>query len=101
MRVRFGYLFSVLAICLISILGTPPAAAADTAKCGGDGQSPCAYAKAKFSGKACSGKDEFWDPINGGSCWSCPKSHPNRTANPVNGKNAMNKDVSKACIKAF
>jgi len=34
------------------------------------------------------GKDAFFDPTDGGSCWSCPKSHPTRTLYRVNGNRA-------------
>ncbi len=30
------------------------------------------------------GKGVFFDPRGGGSCWSCPASHPTRTLYPVN-----------------
>lgn len=33
-------------------------------------------------------KGEFLDPRNGGECWSCPKSHPFRTVNRVDGERA-------------
>jgi hypothetical protein len=28
-------------------------------------------------------KGQYWDPRNRGECWTCPKSHPHRTINPV------------------
>lgn len=40
------------------------------------------------------GKDVFFDPIKGGTCWSCPADHPVRTLYPVTSPNAC---ASKAC----
>lgn len=33
------------------------------------------YKNAVFTGAACGEKDGFWDPIDGGSCWSCPSGY--------------------------
>ena len=98
---RFPIFVFIFAVCWGLTAGIPSAAAADAAKCGSDGQPPCAYAKAKFVGKACDGKDEFWDPINGGTCWSCPSSHPNRTANPVDGSAACSSPAIKTAKAKF
>lgn len=32
-------------------------------------------AAAVFNGAACGQRDGFWDPIDGGSCWSCPAGY--------------------------
>jgi hypothetical protein len=40
---------------------------------------------------SCSG-DSFFDPIDGGSCWTCPSGY-RRTANPVNGDAACAQTV--------
>lgn len=34
------------------------------------------------------GPGEFLDPIDGGTCWSCPSDYPNRTVFPVNSSDA-------------
>lgn len=39
-------------------------------------------------GCANKGRDAFFDPINGGSCWSCPSGNPERSLYPVNGNKA-------------
>lgn len=33
------------------------------------------YRNAVFTGAACGEKDGFWDPIDGGTCWSCPAGY--------------------------
>ena len=40
------------------------------------------------------GAKSFFDPIGGGSCWSCPGNHPQRTVSPVNGHKAC---ATRAC----
>ena len=45
-------------------------------------------------GCANKGTDAFFDPINGGSCWTCPNGNPVRTLYPVNGNKAC---ATKAC----
>jgi hypothetical protein len=51
--------------------GAPDVTSAKTT-CGGEGQSPCAYAKATSKGalKVDCGKGAFLDPREGGQCWS-------------------------------
>lgn len=47
--------------------------------------------------------NEFWDPRNGGECWSCPKGQY-RTVNPVDGPRACTDrvlDIFAADTKAF
>ena len=39
-------------------------------------------------GCAAHGSRAFFDPIQGGSCWSCPTTHPVRTVFPVHGTRA-------------
>jgi hypothetical protein len=46
------------------------------------------WSGATFSKKSGScGGDSFFDPIDGGTCWTCPSGY-RRTANPVNGNAA-------------
>lgn len=60
------------------------------------------YSKAdRMTGSVfCEQRGAFSDPIDGGTCWTCPASHPTRTAlvdgkfEPVNGPKAC---VSAAC----
>ncbi len=58
------------------------------------------YSKAKLEGKpdmaslACA-KGDFWDPRNGGECWSCP-SGTNRTIFPVTDGKACEKPASES-----
>ena len=34
------------------------------------------------------GRNAVFSPVGGGTCWSCPRSHPKRTGFPVNSKKA-------------
>jgi hypothetical protein len=44
--------------------------------CGGVGEAACTVRPATLVGKATGcNKGNFFDPIDGGSCWSCPKSY--------------------------
>ena len=45
-------------------------------------------------GCANKGANAFFDPINGGSCWTCPGSNPVRSLYPVNGNQAC---AAKTC----
>lgn len=67
-----------------------------TKNCGGEGQIPCKYAKAKVVGKSkklgCPGKQSHFTPRNGGECWTCPLGYK-RTAQSIT--------KGKACAKKF
>ena len=52
--------------------------------------------KAEYKGKFGCAKGSFFDPRNGGECWSCPNDYF-RNANPVNHKAACTINIGKAC----
>lgn len=53
----------------------------------------------KFGVAAC-GSDSFFDPRNGGECWSCPANH-NRTAAPVDADDACAERTTSLRILAY
>ena len=55
-----------------------------------------ALMKAEFKGKFGCDKGSFFDPRNGGECWSCPSDYF-RNANPVTHKAACTINIGKAC----
>lgn len=72
-----------------------------TEKCGGIGEKPCPIGqKATYISKGgkCP-KGSFFDPRNGGECWSCP-SGTHRTIFPVTGKDACEQRIKTEYAKA-
>ncbi len=55
-----------------------------------------AWMKAEYKGKFGCTKGSFFDPRNGGECWSCPSAYF-RNANPVTHKAACTINIGKAC----
>lgn len=90
MRMRF--LGGALVFGLLGC--TAPALAWDV-DCGKEGQAPCSTSKARFErdqkGGFCPG-NQFYDLIDGGTCWSCPSGHARTIPWGVN--------TDKACEKA-
>ena len=69
----FGLLFR-LALVGAALLGAQSFASAQPPPCGGEGQRACTVSPAAYVGKkpsACP-QGSFFDPIDGGTCWSCP-----------------------------
>lgn len=54
--------------------GAPPRSAANAPSCGALGQPACSVSGARLAGRKPSGcpAGSFFDPIDGGTCWSCP-----------------------------
>lgn len=50
---------------------------------------------ANFTSATCGSDDAFYDLIDGGSCWTCPKDYK-RTVFPVNGKKACGRPLFEA-----
>lgn len=91
-----SFAIGFLVACLWLAPHAPALAAADsTAGCGGEGQKACDFAKATSHGNArvvCK-KGEFFDPRNGGECWSCPSGYE-RSFLPVTDESACIKKPS-------
>ncbi len=84
-RILLGFLF---------VIALHASAGAQT-NCGKEGQVPCAFSEAKFEfkqGGLCA-TGQFFDLIDGGTCWSCPAGYA-RTIFPVNGESACEKVAS-------
>ena len=70
--------------------------------CGKEGQAPCAVSEAKFDkgqGWVCP-SGQFFDPINGGTCWSCPAGYGRTVLWGVDTDKACRKDSSTDFRKA-
>lgn len=69
-----------------------PEARAWEVKCGQEGKEPCAFSKAQFEGKqgGLCATGQFFDLIDGGSCWTCPAGY-GRTVFAVNTDRACEK----------
>lgn len=85
---------AILASAVIFLSGAFAQPVHAKSNCGGEGQAPCAYAKAISKGKLkldC-GKGAFLDPRKGGECWTCPNGYK-RTAAAVTAGNACQRPV--------
>lgn len=82
----FIWLFFVASICLPTV----SVSAADYAKATKAGKPDIASLGCK--------KGEFWDPINGGECWSC--SGKKRTIFPVTGNKACQQPATESLRSA-
>lgn len=73
----------------------------DAMKCGNLGQPACSVAPATYESQKPKGcpTGSFFDPINGGSCWSCP-SGTVRQVTPVNSGDACMRPPGETTKKA-
>ncbi len=83
----------LLLSCLVGFVS--PEAHAWTKDCGKEGQAPCAFSEAKFEGKqgGLCATGQFFDLIEGGTCWTCPSGLA-RTVFAVNTDKACEKVAS-------
>lgn len=75
---------------------------ADASTCGGENQTPCTVGPATLEGRSSSRScpsNTFLDPINGGTCWSCPSGFQ-RTVFAVDGTTACERAASTASSSA-
>lgn len=72
---------------------------AEAQSCGGNGQAPCTWARARQYGKVGCARGAFFDPRNGGECWSCPQGYK-RTVFPVTGKQACERGYAASYSRA-
>ncbi len=88
---KLGMLTMTLALAA-TLAALPAGAAGWDKECGREGKAPCGWSEAKFMGKQAGlcPSGQFFDLIDGGSCWSCP-SGTGRTVFAVN--------TDKACEK--
>jgi len=98
----FVHLITCSALALL--LGAPATGHAvdfDAMKCGSLGQPACSVAPATYESRKPKGcpKGSFFDPINGGSCWSCP-SGTVRQVTPVNSGDACMRPPGETTRKA-
>ncbi len=89
---------------LVLLLGAPETGHAvdfDAMKCGSLGQPACSVAPATYKSQKPKGcpKGSFFDPIDGGSCWSCP-SGTVRQVTPVNSGSACMRPPGETTVKA-
>jgi len=80
-------------VAIITLLATLVALTAGAAECGGEGQAACTVAPAVFVQKKALGcpKGAFFDPIDGGSCWSCPAGYSRTLEHVKSAKACRNK----------
>ncbi len=95
-----------LIICsaLALLFGAPATGHAvdfDRMQCGSLGQPACSVAPATYESQKPKGcpKGSFFDPINGGSCWSCP-SGTVRQVTPVNSGDACMRPPGETTARA-
>jgi hypothetical protein len=84
----WGRFFGLLTIGIV-IFSTTVAYSA-TPGCGGDSQVKCTFAEATKHGDPSCPSGSFFDPRNGGECWSCPDDY-NRTGRAVTHAEACKK----------
>jgi hypothetical protein len=82
-------------VLLIAFVGSaaPALAGGWSVPCGGLDKAPCAFNAAKLEGKQTSGlcaTGQFFDLIQGGTCWSCPAGY---------GRTVFAVDTGRACEK--
>lgn len=104
-RYRIFDLPAALAGCALAALFAAPETshAVDFAamECGSLGQPACSVAPATYESQKPKGCPDgsFFDPINGGSCWSCP-SGTVRQVTPVNSGNACLRPPGETTARA-
>jgi hypothetical protein len=91
---RVGILIGVVLLAFAAT-AAPAAAGGWAADCGTEGKAPCAFSAAKFEFKQIGlcPSGQFWDLIEGGTCWSCPQGF-GRTVFAVNTDKACEKVAS-------
>jgi hypothetical protein len=91
MRVAISVRLQAFLIAFVCC-AAPALAAGWSAKCGQLNQAPCAWSEAKLAGKqgGLCAAGQFFDLIQGGTCWTCPQGH---------GRTVFAVDTDKACEK--
>ncbi|MEX0709092.1 MAG: hypothetical protein WD078_14100 [Woeseia sp.] len=97
-----AHMITYFAIALL--LGAPETGHAvdfDAMQCGSLDQPACSVAPAAYESQKPSGcpKGSFFDPIDGGSCWSCP-SGTVRNVTAVDSANACMRPPGETAVKA-
>ena len=80
----------IVAVAMLIGPATPARAADSTVGCGGDNERLCTTARATQGAKPRSNcpSGSFFDPRNGGECWSCPGGYKRTVLPPVTARNA-------------